>query len=83
MRCGSITPRALRSALLNSEGGYWLKDVDRFATANEGIRTAAAGLVAPGDSEMDKARKLYAAVQTLDNTNYSRTKSEAELKQQA
>jgi len=69
-------------AYWNSEGGYWLKDVDRFAAANEAIRTAAAGLVAPGDSEIDKARKLYAAVQALDNTNFSRRKSETELKQQ-
>ena len=30
---------------------------------------------------MDKAKKLYAAVQALDNTDYSRKKSETELKQ--
>jgi len=70
------------SAYWNSEGSYWLKDVDRFAAANEAIRNAAAGLVAPGDSEIDTARKLYAAVQALDNTNFSRRKSDAELRQQ-
>ena len=30
---------------------------------------------------MDKAKKLYKAVQALDNTDYSRKKSESELKQ--
>ena len=30
---------------------------------------------------MDKAKKLYAAVQALDNTDYSRKKSASEMKQ--
>jgi hypothetical protein len=39
------------------------------------------GIVAPGDSEQEKARKLYKAVQEVDNTDFSRKKGEAELKQ--
>ena len=39
-------------------------------------------IVAPGDSDLDKAKKLYAAVQALDNTNFSRAKSKEELKQE-
>ena len=39
------------------------------------------GLIAPGDSDLDKAKKLYAAVQALDNTDYSRKKTESEMKQ--
>jgi transglutaminase-like putative cysteine protease len=58
----------------------WLGEVDHFAEPTGAIREAAASLVLPGDSELDKARKLYAAVQALDNTNYSRKKSEEELK---
>jgi hypothetical protein len=38
-------------------------------------------LVQPGDSEDVKARKLYEAVQKLENTDYTRKKSAAELKQ--
>ena len=35
----------------------------------------------PSDSDLDKARKLYKAVQALDNTDFSRAKGQAELKQ--
>lgn len=59
----------------------WSKDVDHFAEPSGAIRAAVDGIVAPSDSEMDKAKKLYAAVQALDNTDYSRAKSESELKQ--
>jgi hypothetical protein len=63
-----------------NEAGYWVKDLNRFGEATGTIKTAAASLVAPGDSDIDKAKKLYAAVQGLDNTDFTRKKSEAELK---
>jgi hypothetical protein len=59
----------------------WSKDVDKFAEPSKTIQEAVSGLIAPTDSEEDKAKKLYAAVQALDNTDYSRKKSETELKQ--
>jgi len=64
-----------------SEAKEWSKDVDKFAEQSKTIRDAVAGLVAPTDKDEDKARKLYAAVQALDNTDYSRRKGESELKQ--
>ena len=64
-----------------SEAKEWSKDVDKFAEQSKTIREVVAGLVAPTDKEEDKARKLYAAVQALDNTDYSRKKGESELKQ--
>jgi hypothetical protein len=60
---------------------YWSKEVDRFAEPTRPIHEAVDGLIAPGDADLDKARKLYKAVQPLDNTDFSRKKSEAELKQ--
>ena len=45
------------------------------------IKEAVAGLVAPTDSDLDKAKKLYDAVQALDNTDYSRQKSASEMKE--
>src|SRR5579871_460921 len=42
-----------------SEAKRWSKDVDRFAEPSKGIREAVAGLIAPTDSDLDKARKLY------------------------
>jgi hypothetical protein len=64
-----------------SEAKRWSKEVDHFADPSKPIREAVAGLIAPGDSDLDKARKLYKAVQALDNTDFSRKKGQAELKQ--
>ena len=64
-----------------SEIKYWLKDVDKFAEPSKAIKDAVNGLIAPTDSDLDKAKKLYAAVQALDNTDYSRKKSESEMKE--
>jgi len=63
-----------------SEAKNWSKDTDHFAEPSNSIKQAAAGIVAPGDSEIIKAKKLYKAVQALDNTDFSRKKGEAELK---
>jgi hypothetical protein len=63
------------------DGKLWSKDVDHFAETSKTIREAVSGLIAPADSELDKAKKLYKAVQALENTDYSRKKSESELKQ--
>ncbi len=63
-----------------SEAKRWSKDVDRFADPSRPIHDAVAGIVAPADSDVDKAKKLYKAVQALDNTDYSRRKGAAELK---
>jgi uncharacterized protein DUF3857/transglutaminase superfamily protein len=64
-----------------TEAKLWSKDVDHFANPSKPIHDAVDGLIAPGDSDLDKAKKLYKAVQALDNTDYSRHKSEAEMKQ--
>lgn len=59
----------------------WSKNVDHFAEPTKTLRDAVAGLVAPSDSDLVKAQKLYAAVEALDNTDYSRQLSSSELKQ--
>ena len=64
-----------------TEAKNWSKDVDRFAEPSKSIREAVSGLIAPEDTAMVKAEKLYKAVQALDNTDYSRKKSDSELKQ--
>ena len=63
------------------EAKDWSKEVDHFAEPTKPIRDAVAGLVAPGDSDLVKAQKLYAAVEALDNTDYSRQVGASELKQ--
>jgi hypothetical protein len=59
----------------------WSKEVDHFAEPSGAIKTAVAGLIAPGDSDLVKAQKLYKAAQALDNTDFSRKKEITELKQ--
>jgi len=64
-----------------TEAKLWSKDVNRFADPSKPIHEAVDGLIAPADSDLDKAKKLYKAVQALENTDYSRHKSDAEMKQ--
>ena len=63
------------------ESKLWSKDVDKFAEPSKVIADAVKGLIAPTDSDLDKAKKLYDAVQALDNTDYSRQKSASEMKE--
>jgi hypothetical protein len=63
-----------------SEAKLWSKDIDKFAEPSKELKDAVAGIVAPSDSDLVKAQKLYTAVQALDNTDYSRRKSETEMK---
>jgi hypothetical protein len=64
-----------------NDAKLWSKDVDQFAKPSSAIIAAVAGLITPGDTDIEKAKKLYKAVQALDNTDYSRKKSESEMKQ--
>jgi len=64
-----------------SEAKLWSKDVDKFAEPSKEIQVAVNGLITSTDSDPTKARKLYDAVQALDNTDYSREKSASELKE--
>jgi len=63
-----------------TESKQWSKEADRFAEPGKAIHDAVAGIVAPGDSDSVKAKKLYKAVQALDNTDFSRRKSGTEMK---
>jgi hypothetical protein len=65
----------------NSEAKRWSKEVDHFAEPSSAINSAVAGIVAPGDSDLVKAKKLYNAVQGLENTDFTRQKGHAEMKQ--
>lgn len=65
-----------------SEGHTWAKDVDHFAGTSDRIRQAVSQIVSPGDSDDQKARKIFAAVMTVDNTAYSRTHTEEEYQAQ-
>ncbi len=64
-----------------SEAKRWSKEVDHFAQPTAPIRAAVNGIIAPSDSETDKAKKLYKAGEALENIDYSRKKGKSELKQ--
>lgn len=54
------------------EGKRWAKEMDRTAEPSDAVRAAAAQITAGAATDDDKAIKLYAAVQALDNTTYSK-----------
>jgi tRNA threonylcarbamoyladenosine modification (KEOPS) complex Pcc1 subunit len=60
---------------------HWSREVDHFADPSKAIHEAVNGLIAPGDSDLDKAKKIYKAVAALENTDYTRSRSAAERKQ--
>jgi Domain of Unknown Function with PDB structure (DUF3857)/Transglutaminase-like superfamily len=64
----------------DSEGKRWAKDAERFTNQSGALKSAVSEIVSPGDTDEQKARKIYAAVMKVDNTRFARTKSEAERK---
>jgi hypothetical protein len=69
-------------AFWQDAGKRWAKEAEEFASPTGTIRKAAADLVAPSESDEQKAMKIYTAVMKLDNTDFSRKKSEAERKKE-
>jgi len=69
-------------AFWEDAGKHWAKQVQEFIKETGGLKKAADGIVAPGDTDAQKAAKIYTAVMKLDNTAFSRTKSEAERKKE-
>ena len=62
------------------EGKRWAKETDRFADPSKALKEAVTKIVNPGDTDEQKARKIYGEVMKLDITRFQREKSAAELK---
>ena len=62
------------------EGKRWAKETDHFANPSNTLKAAVAAIVSPGDTDEQKARKIYDKVMALENTDFTREKSRAELK---
>lgn len=60
------------------QGKFWSKGRDKFIGPKDGVKSAVNGLVSPGDSPDAKLRKLYAFVETLENTDYTRQRTSQE-----
>ncbi len=67
-----------RDEFWKAEGKSWSKDMDKFIGPDNIITTAAKGLVAPDDTPEAKLKKIYAAVETIENTDFTRARSEQE-----
>jgi hypothetical protein len=61
---------------------HWAAWIGDFTKPTDSLTKAVSEIVAPGDTDEQKAAKIYVAVQKLDNTSFSRTKSEAERKKE-
>ncbi len=74
------TPYPSGNEFWDAEAKYWSKAVNRYAEPSDRIHAAVAKTVAPGDSDEQKLQKIYAAVMTLENTDFTRQHSAAENK---
>ncbi|HZY63085.1 MAG TPA: DUF3857 and transglutaminase domain-containing protein [Edaphobacter sp.] len=62
------------------EGKSWSKTHDKFIGPGSAVKAAVQSLTAPSDTPDQKLRKLYAAVMQLENTDYTRERTKAEVK---
>ncbi len=58
----------------------WSASVDKFVKPDSTIRAAAAQLVSPGDSDRQKAQKIYNAIMAMDNLSYTHARTARENK---
>ncbi|HZQ44221.1 MAG TPA: DUF3857 domain-containing protein [Acidobacteriaceae bacterium] len=55
-----------------NEGKYWSKAVNSFANPNADLKSATQQIIAGATTQDQKLRAIYAAVQKLENTDYTR-----------
>ncbi|MGA7884352.1 MAG: DUF3857 and transglutaminase domain-containing protein [Acidobacteriaceae bacterium] len=63
-----------------AEGKVWSKDVNRFADPSDRIKAAVAQIVSSTDTDDQKLQKIYAAVMTVENTDFTREHTRQENK---
>jgi hypothetical protein len=76
------TPYVSADTYWENEQKRWSKRLDDYAAVTPAIKTAATEFTAGLDTPEAKARKLYDFVQTLENTDFTRVKIEAERERQ-
>lgn len=69
-------------AFWEQAGKVWAEFVLDFTKPTGTLKKAVEEMIAPGDTEMQKAQKIYAAVMKLENSDFTRHKSEAERKKE-
>jgi len=76
------TYAATEKEFWDTEVKFWAEDIGDFIKVTGTIRKAADSLVSPSDSDEQKARKIYAAVLKLENTDFTHVRSDAERKKE-
>ena len=64
----------------DKHGRRWAKERDKFIGPNKGVQAYVGSVVAAGDTQEVKAKKLYAAVMELENTDFTRERTTSEEK---
>jgi hypothetical protein len=72
------TPYIAADVYWSDEGKRWAKEIDRAAEPTPDLKGAAAQITGGASNDEEKARKLYDAVQALNNITFSRELSQAE-----
>lgn len=72
------TPYKTPDEFWTGQGLHWSKDEDKFIGPGPVVKAAVQQLVAPTDTQEQKLRKIYAAVEKVDNTYYTREHSRVE-----
>src|ERR1039458_2315703 len=75
------TPYLSAEVYWDNEIKRWSKELDQFADQTRVIKDAASQITVGADTPEAKARKIYDAVQAMENTDVTRAKSEAEREQ--
>jgi len=60
----------------------WGVFISEFSKPTSSLKSAASAMIAPSDTETEKAQKIYAAVMKLENTDFTREKSKEERKKE-
>ncbi len=63
-------------------GKTWGTFVYNLVNPTGGLKKVAGEIVTPGDTQTQKAQKIYTAVMNLENTTYTREKTKAERKKE-
>jgi len=61
-------------------GELWSQALDKFIGPGKGVRAAVANMVAPGDTDEQKLRKIYAAIMATENVDFTRKFTAREAK---
>jgi hypothetical protein len=72
------SPYATAKEYWVSEGKHWSKERNNFIGNPSNLSAQVQSLFAPGDTQEQKLKKIYASVMTIENTDYTRQHSSSE-----